>query len=113
MHEIVILGGGYTGMAAATVLAGRTKSRDDVRITVINASDRFTERLRLHQTATGQQLADLRIPEMLAGTNAALVTGWVTAVDPESGTVRIDDEREIRYDRLVFALGATADTTAV
>ncbi|MBG0562715.1 NAD(P)/FAD-dependent oxidoreductase [Actinoplanes aureus] len=113
MHEIVILGGGYTGMAAATVLAGRTKGRDDVRITVINASDRFTERLRLHQTATGQQLADLRIPEMLAGTNAALVTGWVTAVDPESGTVRIDDEREIRYDRLVFALGATADTTAV
>ncbi|MEU4420748.1 FAD-dependent oxidoreductase [Actinoplanes sp. NPDC024001] len=113
MHEIVILGAGYTGMAAATVLAGRSRGRDDVRITVVNATDRFTERIRLHQTATGQELADLRIPRMLAGTNATLVTGWVTAIDPAARTVRVDDEREIRYDRLIFALGATADTSAV
>jgi NADH dehydrogenase FAD-containing subunit len=113
MHEIVVLGAGYAGMAAVTSLAGRTKGRDDVRITVVNGSERFTERLRLHQTATGQELADLRIPELLAGTTATLVTGWVTGIDRAARTVRVDDEHEIRYDTLVFALGGTSDTSAV
>ena len=60
MNEILILGAGYTGMAAAMGLAGRVKRRDDVQVTLVNPQDRFTERLRLHQTATGQQLAELR-----------------------------------------------------
>ncbi|WP_328477610.1 FAD-dependent oxidoreductase [Actinoplanes sp. NBC_00393] len=113
MHEIVILGGGYTGMGAATTLAGLTRGRDDVRITVVNGSERFTERLRLHQTASGQRLADLRIPDLLAGTSAGLVTGWVTRVDTGARVVRVDDEREIHYDTLVLALGGVTDTAAV
>jgi NADH:ubiquinone reductase (H+-translocating) len=60
MKEIVIVGAGYSGMAAATGLAGRTKGRDDVRITLINPQSRFTERLRLHQVASGQDLASWR-----------------------------------------------------
>ena len=48
-------------------LAGRLKGRDDVHITLVNPQTRFTERLRLHQTASGQTLADLQIPDLLAG----------------------------------------------
>ncbi|MEV6300016.1 FAD-dependent oxidoreductase [Actinoplanes sp. NPDC051861] len=113
MHEIVILGAGYAGMATAVSLAGRTRRRGDVRITVVNASERFTERLRLHQTATGQELADLRIPDLLSGTGVELVTGWVTAIDTGAKRVRVDDEREIGYDTLVLALGSATDTGAV
>jgi NADH dehydrogenase len=113
MHEILVLGAGYAGLTAAVSLAGRTRRRSDVRITVVNANERFTERLRLHQVASGQELADLRIPELLAGTGVDLVVGWVTGIDAAARTVPIDDERVLRYDTLVYALGAVADTADV
>ncbi|MBG0566438.1 NAD(P)/FAD-dependent oxidoreductase [Actinoplanes aureus] len=112
-HHILIIGAGYAGMSAAIQLAARVKRREDVRVTVVNGQDRFTERLRLHMTATGQQLAELSIPELLEGTNAQFVRGWVTAVDADAKTVRIDDERILHYDTLVYGLGSVADTTAV
>ena len=89
MHRIIVLGAGYAGLAAATSLAGRTRKRDDVRITVVNASELFTERLRLHQTASGQRLADLRVPKLLAGTGVEFVCGWVTRIDAAGRTVRV------------------------
>ncbi|MER7443702.1 NAD(P)/FAD-dependent oxidoreductase [Micromonospora avicenniae] len=113
MHKIVILGAGYAGLTAAVSLAGHTRRREDVQITIVNAEERFTERLRLHQTASGQRLADLRIPELLADTRVEFVRGWVTGIDLAARRVRIDDERDLEYDRLVYALGATADTDAV
>lgn len=111
MHRIVILGAGYAGMTAAVSLVGRTRRRDDVRITVVNATERFTERLRLHQTASGQETADLRLPDLLAGVE--FVCGWVTGVDVAARTVRVDDERVLEYDTLVYALGGVTDTSAV
>nr|WTB28541.1 FAD-dependent oxidoreductase [Streptomyces sp. NBC_00830] len=112
-HRVLILGAGYAGMAAAIQLAARVKGREDVRVTLVNAQERFTERLRLHMTATGQQLAELSIPELLEGTGAQFVRGWVTAVDADARTVRIDDEGVLPYDTLVYGLGSAADTTAV
>jgi NADH dehydrogenase FAD-containing subunit len=113
MHKIVILGAGYAGMMTAVNLAARTRRRDDVRITVVNAAERFTERLRLHQVAAGEEVADLRIPDLLAGTGVDFVCGWVTGVDVAARTVRVDDERVLEYDTLVYALGGVADTADV
>ncbi|KUL75478.1 MULTISPECIES: NAD(P)/FAD-dependent oxidoreductase [unclassified Streptomyces] len=112
-HHVVILGAGYAGMAAAVQLAARTKGRGDVEVTLVNAQERFTERMRLHMAATGQQLAELSVPELLEGTGAQFVRGWVTAVDPDTKTVRIDDDRVLSYDTLVYGLGGVADTSAV
>ncbi|MGV9285816.1 NAD(P)/FAD-dependent oxidoreductase [Streptomyces sp. NPDC003719] len=112
-HRVVILGAGYAGMAAAIQLAARTKRREDVRVTVVNSRERFTERMRLHMTATGQRLAELDVPELLEGTGTQFVRGWVTAVDADARTVRIDDDRVLPYDTLVYALGGVADTAAV
>lgn len=113
MTSIVVVGAGYAGMAATLSLAGRMRGRKDVHITLVNASDRFTERLRLHQVASGQRLADLRIPQLLAGTGVAFVDGWVTGIDPVSKNIRVDDESVLPYDTLIIALGGTADTGAV
>ncbi len=113
MKEILVLGAGYTGMGATMGLAGRLKGRDDVHITLVNPQTRFTERLRLHQTASGQELADLEIPDQLAGTGVHFVQGWVTSIDAEAQTVRIDDAQVLRYDTLVYALGSVADTQSV
>src|SRR5688572_22520849 len=83
MYEILILGAGYTGMAATMGLAGRLKGRDDVHVTLVNPQTRFTERLRLHQTASGQTLTDFQIPQLLAGTGVDFVQSWVTGLDAD------------------------------
>jgi NADH dehydrogenase len=112
-HRVVVLGAGYTGMLAAIRLARRTR-RAGVRITLVNPSDRFTERLRMHQIAAGQELADVRIPDLLAGTGVAFVRGWATAVDPDRGAVVLDGGRAtLQYDTLVYALGSSTDTGRV
>ncbi|RAY14060.1 FAD-dependent oxidoreductase [Actinomadura craniellae] len=109
-HHVLVLGAGYAGMSAAIQLAARLKGREDARVTLVNAQERFTERLRLHMTATGQRLAELSIPELLEGTGAQFVRGWVTAVDADAKIVRIDDDRALHYDTLVYGLGGEADT---
>jgi NADH dehydrogenase FAD-containing subunit len=111
-HRIVILGGGYTGMLAAVRLARRTRALD-VRITLVNPSARFTERLRMHQVAAGQELADHRIPALLEGTGVAFVQGWATAIDPIAREVTVDGTTRLPYDELIYALGSTADTSIV
>ncbi len=113
VHHVVILGAGYAGMAAAVQLTARTGRHPGMRVTVVNAHATFTERMRLHTAATGRRLAELSVPDLLDGTGAQFVRGWVTAVDADARTVRIDDERELRYDTLVYALGAVADTASV
>ncbi|MEO3759205.1 FAD-dependent oxidoreductase [Mycobacterium sp. B14F4] len=113
MNDILILGAGYTGMAAAMTLAGRMKGRDDVHLTLVNPQARFVERLRLHQTASGETLADRQIPDFLDGTAVDFVQGWVTGIDPGTQTVRIDDAFTLGYDTMIYALGSVADTAAV
>ncbi|GHH83936.1 oxidoreductase [Kitasatospora indigofera] len=112
-HEVLVLGAGYAGLATAIQLAARTRRRGNLRVTLVNPYDTFTERLRLHMTATGRRTPVLNIPDLLDGTGAAFVRGWVTAVDTAARTVRIDDDQVLRYDTLVYGLGSIADTDAV
>lgn len=112
-HEVLVLGAGYAGLSAAIQLAARTRKRGNLRVTLVNPHDAFTERLRLHMRATGQETAEMSIPDLLDGTGARFVRGWVTAVDAGARTVRIDDDRVLRYDTLVLGLGSVADTSAV
>jgi NADH dehydrogenase len=112
-HRVVVLGAGYAGMATAIQLAARDRGRGAVEVTVVNAQERFTERMRLPMTATGQELAEFSITDLLDGTGVRFVRGWVTGVDAAAKTVRVDDDRVLAYDTLVYGLGAVADTTAV
>ncbi|WP_433461755.1 NAD(P)/FAD-dependent oxidoreductase [Spirillospora sp. CA-128828] len=111
-HQIVILGAGYSGMMCAIRLAHRTRRRS-VRITLVNPSARFTERLRLHQVAAGQELADLQIPDLLHGTGVVFKRGRATSIDPAGRTVTLDETEILHYDRLVYALGSSTDTSIV
>ncbi|WP_055586290.1 NAD(P)/FAD-dependent oxidoreductase [Streptacidiphilus griseoplanus] len=113
VHRVVVLGAGYAGMAAAVQLAARVGHRGDVQVVLVNPQERFTERLRMHMAATGQPLRELNIPDLLEGTGAQFVRGWVTAVDVDARTVRVDDDRVLGYDTLVYGLGSVADPAAV
>jgi NADH:ubiquinone reductase (H+-translocating) len=111
-HRILVLGAGYTGMLCAIRTARRTR-RQGGRVTLVNPSARFTERLRMHQIATGQELADLQIPELIEGTGIDFVRGRVTGLDAEACEVHVDapdGARTLPYDTLVYALGSVADT---
>ena len=76
--KIVVLGAGYAGLLATMRLAGKTR-RDNVAITLVNASKNFVERLRLHRFATNQKIPARSLPEFLNGTGVAFVRGFVHA----------------------------------
>jgi NADH dehydrogenase FAD-containing subunit len=111
-HQIVVLGAGYTGMMAAVRLAHRTRKLN-VPITLVNPSERFVERLRMHQVAAGQELADHRIPEVLADSGVEFRCAAATSIDPGDRQVLLDDGAVLPYDTLVYALGSATDTSVV
>ncbi|MFC4586040.1 NAD(P)/FAD-dependent oxidoreductase [Sphaerisporangium corydalis] len=107
-HRIVVIGAGYAGVMAAIRTARRTR-RHGGRITLVNPSPAFTERLRMHELAAGRRLADLRVPDMVAGTGIEFVQAWVTAIDPALRRVTVrtgEGEHALDYDTLVYAIGS-------
>ncbi|MFJ4816032.1 NAD(P)/FAD-dependent oxidoreductase [Streptomyces sp. NPDC088801] len=113
-HRIVVLGAGYTGATAAGRIARRLH-REDVAITLVNAEPDFVERVRMHQLASGQDLAPRPFSEMFEGTGVALKQGKVTALDVDRKTVTVaapgtegagEPGEELAYDTLVYALGS-------
>ncbi|MEV4413843.1 FAD-dependent oxidoreductase [Catellatospora sp. NPDC049609] len=112
--RVVVIGAGYTGMLAALGTAHRAKGR--VRVTLINPWDTFTERLRMHQIATGQNLPQHRIADLLAGSGISFIQGWANGIDTATRTVTVttaDDELAVAYDVLIHAIGSTTDTSRV
>ncbi|MDT7776184.1 MAG: hypothetical protein QOC67_5108 [Pseudonocardiales bacterium] len=106
--RIVVVGAGYAGLAAAKLAARWTGAE----VTLVNVGDRFVERVRLHQLAAGQPLRDLPLAGLLRGTGVRLVVDRVTGIDAATRTVRLG-ERELGYDRLVYAAGSQADLDSV
>jgi NADH dehydrogenase FAD-containing subunit len=113
--NIIVLGGGYSGVMAALRLAGRTK-RLDVTITLVNALEHFVERLRLHEQATGMLLPHRPLAHMLRGTNVRFLPGWVTAIDPAQQCVQVQSsngQQQLGYDYLVNALGSRVNRSII
>lgn len=107
-EHIVVIGAGYTGLAAAKLAARWTGAR----VTLVNARDRFVERVRLHQLAAGQRLRDLPLADLLAGTGVELVVDRVTGLDTATRKVQLAGG-VLPYDRLIYALGSQADLNGV
>ncbi|MFE8919631.1 NAD(P)/FAD-dependent oxidoreductase [Streptomyces rochei] len=110
-HRIVVLGAGYAGAFAAGNLARRL-SPADAEITVVNAAPVFVERMRLHQLATGQDVASRELSDVFAGTGVRLRVARVTGLAPERRSVCVtgeDGDAELAYDTLLYALGSSVD----
>ncbi len=115
--NFVILGGGYAGATAAIRLARTT--RGNARVILVSASDRFVERIRLHERGAGRTLPVRALSSLLRGSGVEVVIGCALAVDEAARTVtvgRIDgadevSERRLPWDRLVLALGSRPDTS--
>jgi len=88
------------------------KQRTPVRITLVNATDRLVERIRLHEQAAGRTPPEHDLRAILRGTGVELHVGQATAIDLDGHTVTVGDER-LPWDRLVLALGSRTNVDAV
>lgn len=117
--QIVVIGAGYAGMLATVRLAGKIKAeigRRRAAITLVNLSDVFVERLRLHQFAANEPIAKRPIEHTLRGTGVSFLRGTVTSIDPVRHTLEIETDsgrRQMQYDKLLYALGSTINRDSV
>jgi NADH:ubiquinone reductase (H+-translocating) len=114
-HQIVVLGGGYTGVLAAVRTARQTR-RHGGHVTLVNPTFRFNERLRMHQQATAQELDRHEIPDFFEGLDIDFVEGWATAIDPDGQHVTVatsEGDVMLPYDTLVYAIGSATPTDLV
>src|ERR1700733_8828443 len=106
LPHVVVLGGGFAGVATAKGLAGR-----DVRVTIIDQHNFHTFQPLLYQVATaGLEPADVAFPIRTIFGHARNVRfrhGRVRSVDQVRNVVTLGDGSEIPYDHLVIATGAT------
>ena len=115
--RVVVLGGGYAGLFAAQRAAGGAR-RVDLEVTVVDPAAAWVERTRMHQVALGDASVVRRpLGELFRGTRIRTVAGRATDIDLEARKVLVetDDGTGVRlpFDRLVYALGSTTDTTTV
>src|SRR5439155_10918855 len=109
--KVVVIGAGYAGLLATVRLASKVR-RQPVSITLVNASDVFVERLRLHEFAAHEPIKRRPITDVLRGTGVNFVQGYVGGMDTAQRAVVVQTEtgtKHIPYDKLIYALGSITD----
>lgn len=104
--KVVIIGGGFAGIAAARALRG-----GEVDVVVIDRTNHHLFQPLLYQVATATLApSDIAVPirwVLRKYDNVRVVMGDVTAIDVSQRRVVLDrGEREERYDYLIVAAGA-------
>ncbi|MFL5659924.1 MAG: NAD(P)/FAD-dependent oxidoreductase, partial [Ktedonobacteraceae bacterium] len=113
--RILVIGAGYAGLLFTKRLAGKVAS-PNVHLSLVNESDTFTERPRLHQFATNQVIQWRSLPQTLRQTHVQFIQGRVTSIDPAHHEIVVVDQQQthhLEYDYLVYALGSVTDRQAV
>ena len=103
--RVVIVGGGFAGLAAAKKLR-----RAGVDITLIDRTNHHVFQPLLYQVATGALApSDITAPIrwiLRKQTNITVLLADARRVEPARGVVVIDEGRELAYDYLILAAGA-------
>ena len=103
--QVVVVGGGFAGVACTKLLA-----RHDVDVALVDKNDYHQFQPLLYQLATAQiAMADVAHPLrglFVRHPSARVLTGEVTAVDPEARSVQVAEGPTLSAEHLVLAAGA-------
>jgi NADH:ubiquinone reductase (H+-translocating) len=105
--NVVVIGGGFAGLAALRVLA-----RAPARVTLVDRNVYSTFQPLLYQVATaGLTSSDVAYPlwSVTRKTGARFHQAIMTEVDTAARLVRLDDGTELPYDYLILATGVSAN----
>ncbi|MGZ4431682.1 MAG: NAD(P)/FAD-dependent oxidoreductase [Gaiellales bacterium] len=106
MHRVVIVGGGFAGMRAVRALR-----RAPVEVTLIDRRNFHLFQPLLYQVATGGlSPGEIAMPLraiVRRQRNTQVVMGEVASLDVDAQLVRLASGRELGYDSLIVATGAT------
>ena len=104
--RILVLGAGIAGLLFTLRLAGKV-AREPVQITLIDESDTFTVRPRLHEFATRQRVFRRSFLEILRKTRVKFLQGRVISLDPSRRRITVQDQQqhELEYDYLIMRWG--------
>ena len=92
---------------AAAVLARKWVGAE---VTVLNPVDRFVERVRMHQLASGQELRRVSVSGLASAAGIEFVLGSAAGIDPEQRTVQVAGTGGVLpYDVLVLAVGSSTE----
>ncbi len=107
-HHVVIVGGGFAGVACARRLAD--DGGDEVRVTLIDRNNYHQFQPLLYQVATSQLASSdiaYSLRKMFAeSANVDVKLGEVTSIDPATKTVLTSDGESYSGDALVLAAGS-------
>ncbi|WP_437924168.1 FAD-dependent oxidoreductase [Sorangium sp. So ce291] len=131
--RVVVIGGGYAGVAAALRIAGKAaRRRVAVSVALVNPSPLFVERIRLHELAAGKAPRRIDLARLLGARGIELVVGHARRIDAAARAVEVElagdgtaapgssaaassaagsaaaPARRLDYDALVYAPGSAA-----
>jgi len=116
--QIVVLGGGFAGVYAARRMEKLFARRDDVQIFLVSRDNFLLMTPLLFEVCSGKlemSACSISIREFLR--RVEFIEASVEAIDLDRRTVLVSsgatNERELRYDHLVFALGSLTNTSRI
>ncbi len=107
MKNVLILGGGFAGVAAALALKKQLKKLD-AEITLIDRQSYHLFTPSLYEVASSEApQGNIAIPFVkIFGNKVSLIKATISKIDTVGSKVTLSDNREISYDYLVSCLGS-------
>lgn len=102
-HKHVVIGGGFSGLRIARLLA----NRDDIEVTVVNPQYNFEYHGSLYRSANGFSPLETVVPyrEIFRDSNVRYVQDFMTDILPTEKRLKMLSGLEIKYDSATLALG--------
>lgn len=108
MNKIVILGGGFGGLYTALRLQELQWTESQPEIILIEQNDRFVFSPLLYELITDEMQGWEVAPyysDLLANTSVQFIRDQVESIDPDTQEVILKNHHNVKFDRLVVALG--------